>query len=29
MYGFKGAFLIAMQEWRGPHLLTVMKKVAL
>jgi SAM-dependent methyltransferase len=28
-YGFKGAFLIQLQEWRGPHLLTVMKKVAL
>lgn len=27
MYGFKGAFQIVMQEWRGPHLLTVMKKV--
>jgi len=27
-YGFNGAFLIQLQEWRGPHLLTVMKKVA-
>ncbi len=28
-YGFNGAFLIQLQEWRGPHLLTVMKKVLL
>lgn len=28
-YGFKGAFLIRLQEWRGPHLLTVIQKVAL
>ena len=27
IYGFKGSFIIAQQEWRGPHLLTVMKKV--
>jgi tetratricopeptide (TPR) repeat protein len=27
MYGFKGAFKITFQEWRGAHLLTVMKKV--
>jgi len=27
-YGFKGSFLIKIQEWRGPHLLTVMQKVA-
>lgn len=26
-YGFKGAFQILNQEWRGPHLLTIMKKV--
>jgi SAM-dependent methyltransferase len=26
-YGFKGAFQINLQEWRGPHLLTVMQKV--
>lgn len=26
-YGFKGAFKITFQEWRGAHLLTVMKKV--
>lgn len=26
-YGFKGAFNIKMQEWRGVHLLTVMQKV--
>lgn len=29
MYGFTGAFEIVMQEWRGPHLLTVMKKVSI
>ena len=29
MYGFTGAFAIVMQEWRGPHLMTVMKKVIL
>lgn len=28
-YGFKGAFIIRLQEWRGPHLLTVMQKVPL
>jgi len=27
MYGFVGAFEIIQQEWRGPHLLTVLKKV--
>ena len=27
MYGFNGAFEIIQQEWRGPHLLTIMKKV--
>jgi len=27
MYGFVGAFEIVQQEWRGAHLLTVMKKV--
>jgi SAM-dependent methyltransferase len=26
-YGFKGAFIVHQQEWRGPHLLTVMHKV--
>jgi SAM-dependent methyltransferase len=26
-YGFNGAFKIISQEWRGPHLLTVMQKV--
>jgi len=26
-YGFKGAFKILSQEWRGPHLLTIMEKV--
>jgi hypothetical protein len=29
MYGFTGAFEIVMQEWRGPHLLTIMKKISL
>jgi hypothetical protein len=29
MYGFTGAFEIVMQEWRGPHLLTIMKKVSI
>jgi len=28
-YGFQGAFKILQQEWRGPHLLTVMEKVAI
>jgi SAM-dependent methyltransferase len=28
-YGFKGAFNILSQEWRGPHLLTVLSKVVL
>lgn len=28
-YGFKGSFLMKIQEWRGPHLLTVMQKVGL
>jgi SAM-dependent methyltransferase len=27
-YGFKGAFRIVQQQWNGPHLLTVMQKVA-
>jgi tetratricopeptide (TPR) repeat protein len=27
MYGFKGAFKITFQEWRGVNLLTIMKKV--
>ena len=26
-YGFTGAFMIRLQEWRGPHLLTVLQKV--
>jgi SAM-dependent methyltransferase len=26
-YGFNGSFLIQMQEWRGPHLLTILKKI--
>lgn len=29
IYGFRGAFRIELQEWRGPHLLTVMKKMVL
>jgi hypothetical protein len=29
IYGFKGAFRMEMQEWRGIHLLTQMRKVAL
>lgn len=29
MYGFNGAFKITFQEWRGAHLLSVMKKVLL
>lgn len=28
-YGFTGAFMIRLQEWRGPHLLTVMQKIPL
>lgn len=28
MYGFTGAFRIISQEWRGPHLLTLLQKVA-
>jgi len=27
IYGFKGYFQIKLQEWRGPHLLTVMQKL--
>lgn len=27
MYGFKGAFQIVKQEWRKPHLLSILKKV--
>lgn len=27
IYGFKGAFSIKIEEWRGPHLLTVMQKI--
>jgi SAM-dependent methyltransferase len=26
-YGFKGSFEIVSQEWRGPHLVTIMRKV--
>lgn len=28
-YGFRGAFRVRMQEWRGFHLLTVLQKVPL
>lgn len=28
IYGFRGAFKLRHQEWRGPHLITVMQKVA-
>lgn len=27
IYGFKGKFKIVSQEWRGPHLLSIMTKV--
>jgi SAM-dependent methyltransferase len=27
IYGFKGAFSVKLQEWRGPHLLTVLQKI--
>ncbi|MBF0544784.1 MAG: class I SAM-dependent methyltransferase [Candidatus Riflebacteria bacterium] len=27
MYGFKGAFKIISQEWKGPHLISLMQKV--
>lgn len=26
-YGFKGAFQIVSQEWRGPHLMSILRKV--
>lgn len=29
IYGFKGAFKITRQEWQGPNLLTMMRKVPL
>ena len=29
IYGFKGAFKVVSEEWRGPHLLTVMQKIPL
>lgn len=28
MYGFKGGFEVTSQEWRGPHLLSILRKVA-
>lgn len=27
MYGFRGKFSVQLQEWRGPHLLTVLQKL--
>jgi SAM-dependent methyltransferase len=27
MYGFKGSFEVTSQEWRGPHLLSILRKV--
>lgn len=27
IYGFNGAFSVKIEEWRGPHLLTVMQKI--
>lgn len=27
IYGFKGAFTVKLEEWRGPHLLTVLQKI--
>lgn len=27
IYGFKGAFSVKIEEWRGPHLLTVLQKI--
>jgi SAM-dependent methyltransferase len=27
IYGFKGAFTVKIEEWRGPHLLTVLQKL--
>jgi SAM-dependent methyltransferase len=27
IYGFKGAFSVKTEEWRGPHLLTVLQKI--
>lgn len=29
IYGFKGAFHVISEEWRGPHLMTVLQKVPL
>ncbi len=29
IYGFKGAFHVVSEEWRGPHLLTVLQKIPL
>lgn len=26
IYGFKGAFTVKLEEWRGAHLLTVLQK---
>lgn len=27
IYGFQGAFSVRIEEWRGPHLLTVLQKI--
>jgi SAM-dependent methyltransferase len=27
IYGFEGKFMLKIQEWRGPHLLTVLQKI--
>jgi len=27
IYGFQGAFEIVQQDWRGPHLLTILRKI--
>jgi len=29
IYGFKGAFHVVSEEWRGPHLVTVLQKIPL
>lgn len=26
-YGFKGSFVVVSQEWRGPHLMSILRKV--
>lgn len=27
IYGFRGAFQVLSQEWRGPHLQTILRKI--